>query len=114
MHPDRLADKAATARLKEAARVKEKLTLAGFSLYDVDREYGLARGTAGTTLREPNAAGERAIAAALKTRPHLLWRTRYHADGRRLSPQPSENWKRSTMRERRESNISSSLSGEAA
>ena len=102
MHPARHVDKAATARLEEAARVKSKLSLAGFSLLDVDRLYNLARGTAGTTLREPNAAGERAIAAALKSRPHLHWRSRYHADGRRKSPQPAENYQRSTMRERRE------------
>ncbi len=102
MHPDRHADKAAKARLEESNRVKSKLTLAGFSLLDVDREYNLPRGTAGTTLREPNAAGERAIAAALGCRPHLLWRSRYHADGRRKSPQPAENYQRSTMRQRRE------------
>lgn len=103
MHPDRIADKAAKARLEEATRVKSRLTLAGFSLLDVDRLYQLPRGTAGTTLREPNAAGERAIAAVLKTRPHLIWRSRYHSDGRRKSPQPAENYQRSTMRERRQS-----------
>ncbi|CAK7257508.1 MULTISPECIES: helix-turn-helix domain-containing protein [unclassified Shinella] len=102
MHPDRHADKAAAARLEEAHRVKSKLSLAGFSLLDVDRLYNLPRGTAGTTLREPNAAGERAIAAALQSRPHLLWRSRYHADGHRKSPQPAENYQRSTMRERRQ------------
>lgn len=102
MHRDRIADKAATARLEESNRVKNRLSLAGFSLLEVDRQYGLPRGTAGTTLREPNLAGERAIAAILKTRPHLLWRSRYHADGRRKAPQPAENYQRSTMRERRE------------
>lgn len=102
MHPDRHADKAAKARLEEATIVKSKLMLAGLSLLDVDRLYSLPRCTAGTTLREPNLAGERAIAAALKTRPQYLWRSRYHADGRRKSPQPSENYQRSTMRERRQ------------
>lgn len=102
MHPDRHADKAAKARLEESARVKSRLTLAGFSLLEVDRLYDLPRGTAGTTLREPNIAGERAIAAALKSRPHLLWRSRYHSDGRRKTPQPAENYQRSTMRDRRE------------
>ncbi len=102
MHRDRTADKAAKARLEEANRVKNRLTLAGFSLLEVDRQYGLPRGTAGTTLREPNLAGERAIAAILKSRPHLLWRSRYHSDGRRKTPQPAENYQRSTMRARRE------------
>lgn len=102
MHRDRIADKAAKARLDEATRVKSRLTELGYSLYDVDRLYDLPRGTAGTTLREPNASGERAIAALLKTRPHLLWRTRYHADGRRKTPQPAENYQRSTKRDRRQ------------
>lgn len=101
MHRDRIADKAAKARLDEAARVKFKLDALGYSFLDVDREYSLPRGTAGTTIREPNAAGERAIAAALNTRPHLLWRSRYHADGRRKTPQPAENYQRSTKRDRR-------------
>lgn len=102
MHRDRTADKAAKLRLDEMSQVKAKLIIAGFSLLDIDREYALPRGTAGTTLREPNAAGERAIAAALRCRPHLLWRTRYHSDGRRKTPQPSENYARlPTMRERK-------------
>ena len=113
MHPDRHADKAVKARLEEATRVKSKLTLAGLSLLDVDRIYDLPRGTAGTTLREPNVAGERAIAAALMTRPHLLWRSRYHGDGRRHTPQPAENYQRSTMRDRRRA-TEAGVSGEAA
>lgn len=113
MHPDRHADKAATARLEEATRVKSKLTLLGFSLLDVDRQFNLPRGTASTTLREPNVAGERAIAAALMSRPHLLWRSRYHADGRRKSPQPAENYQRSTLRDRRRT-AETTVSGEAA
>ncbi|MBP1852720.1 helix-turn-helix domain-containing protein [Rhizobium halophytocola] len=103
MHRDRTADKAAKLRLEEMTRVKSQLTLAGFTLLDIDRQYNLPRGTAGTTLREPNAAGERAIAAALKTRPHLLWRSRYHGNGNRLTPQPTDNYQRSTMRDRRPS-----------
>lgn len=108
MHRDRTADKAAQARLDESIRVKSRLIAAGFSLLDIDRLYGLPRGTAGTTLREPNTAGERAIAAALKTRPHLLWQSRYHGDGRRLCPQPAENYERSTMRQRREATVQAS------
>nr|WP_225882890.1 MULTISPECIES: helix-turn-helix domain-containing protein [Rhizobium] len=81
--------------------IKGRLFTAGLSLLDIDRTYQLPRGTAGTTLREPNAAGERAIAAALGTRPHLLWRSRYHASGLRKSPQPRENYERpATMAQR--------------
>ncbi|OCJ65052.1 hypothetical protein A6U97_12195 [Agrobacterium tumefaciens] len=103
MHRDRIADKAtAKLRLKEMERVKRLLLLAGITLRDVDREYELSRGIAGRTLVEPNIKGERAIAAALKTRPHLLWRSRYHGNGTRRTPQPKENYKRlPTMAERR-------------
>ncbi|WP_085025558.1 helix-turn-helix domain-containing protein [Ensifer aridi] len=88
-------------KLEELADIKRKLILAGLSLYDVDRRFSLPRGTAGTTLREPNAAGERAIAAALGTRAHLLWPSRYRPSGQRRSPQPRENYERPpTMRQR--------------
>lgn len=102
MHHDRIADKATEQRLKEMERVKRLLLLAGITLRDVDREYGLPTGIAGRTLVEPNIKGERAISAALKTRPHLLWRSRYHPDGSRRTPQPAENYDRlPTMRDRR-------------
>jgi Ner family transcriptional regulator len=80
-------------RLEEVARIKGKLIVAQITLVDIDREYALPTGTAGNTLYEPHVAGERAIAAALKTRPHLLWFSRYHADGQRLAPQPAENYR---------------------
>lgn len=102
MHRDRTADKAAKLRLKEMERVKRLLLISGISLRDVDREYDLPRGIAGRTLVEPNIKGERAIAAALKSRPHLLWQSRYHGDGSRKAPQPKENYERPpTMAERR-------------
>lgn len=103
MHRDRIADKArAKLRLKEMERIKRRLLLAGITLRDVDREYSLPRCAAGLTLVEPNIKGERAIAAALKTRPHLLWRSRYHNDGTRKTPQPKENYtRRPTMAQRR-------------
>lgn len=101
MHRDRIADKAAKARLDEANRVRARLVELGYSLLDIDRKYGLARGTCGTTLREPNVRGEWAIAKILQTRPHLLWPSRYHQNGTRKSPQPAVNYRRWTKRERR-------------
>jgi Ner family transcriptional regulator len=88
-------------KLNELASIKHKLILAGLTLSDIDRQYRLPRGTAGTTLREPNAAGERAIAAALGTKAHFLWPSRYRPSGQRRSPQPRENYERPpTMRQR--------------
>lgn len=89
-------------RLDATVKIKARLERAGFSLRDVDRDYGLAKNCASKTLQEPNLAGERAIAAALKTHPHLLWRERYYADGRRKDPQPAENYLRPPTRKERQ------------
>ena len=94
MHHDRTADKAAKLRLNEMLRIKRLLDEKGLTLSSIDADYKLAKGTCGNTLQQANLAGERAIAAALGRRPEHLWRSRYHADGRRLSPQPAENYKR--------------------
>jgi Ner family transcriptional regulator len=105
MHRLQRADKQTTTvvdkKILEITTIKSKLFAAGLTLLQVDRLYDLPRGTAGTTLREPNVKGERAIAAALGTRPEYLWRTRYHASGLRKSPQPRENYVRpATMAQR--------------
>lgn len=74
-------------KIKEQSRIKTRLFEAGITLAQIDRTYGLSDGTARNTMREPNARGESAIAAALGTKPHLLWRTRYRPSGQRRSPQ---------------------------
>jgi Ner family transcriptional regulator len=112
MHRARTADKAAKLRLEEINRIKAKLNTAGFTLLSIDRDYALPRGTAGNTLQQANLAGERAIAAALKTRPHLLWRSRYHPNGERRTPQPPENYQRPPNMEKRR--LESSSTREAA
>lgn len=91
--PDDKINRAERRRLEEVARIKGRLIVAKLTLALIDEDYKLPRGTAGNAVHEPHVAGERAIAAALKTRPHLLWRTRYHADGKRLIPQPVENYR---------------------
>ncbi len=93
--------KSMRARIEMAAKIKARLELKGWSLSRIDREYQLPTNTAATTLREPNLRGERAIAAVLKTHPHLLWRERYHGDGRRKDPQPMENYVRPPTRKQR-------------
>lgn len=105
MHRHKQADKQTTTvvdrKIREITTIKSKLYAVGITLLQIDRDYQLPRGTAGTTLREPNVKGERAIAAALGTRPELLWRSRYHASGLRKSPQPRENYVRpATMAQR--------------
>ncbi|OCP17469.1 MULTISPECIES: helix-turn-helix domain-containing protein [unclassified Ensifer] len=96
MHRASTSDKASRAerrRLEEVARIRGRLTLAKLTLTGIDKAYNLPAGTAGNAVHEPHLAGERAIAAALKTRPEYLWRTRYHADGERMAPQPAENYR---------------------
>lgn len=86
-------------RIEQAAHIKGRLFEAGYSLAEIDRNYQLPQGTARDALRAPNLKGERAIAAALGTRPELLWRDRYHASGRRKSPQ--DHSRPPTMAQRR-------------
>lgn len=96
MHREAIADKTTQSerrRLAEVAKIKGLLIIARLTLAEIDKSYGLPAGTAGNAVHEPHVAGERAIAAALKTRPHLLWRTRYFSDGRRMTPQPTENYR---------------------
>lgn len=86
-------------KVKEQSAIKARLLMAGITLAEIDRTYGLSDGTARNTMREPNVRGERAIAAVLGTQPHLLWRTRYRPSGQRRSPQ---DWTRvPTLKQRR-------------
>jgi len=96
MHRDDTSDKISLferKRLEEVARIKALLIVAKITLTKIDKDYGLPTGTAGNAVYEPHLAGERAVAAALKSKPHLLWRSRYFADGRRKSPQPPSNYR---------------------
>lgn len=86
-------DRAEQRRLKEVGRIRDLLTRKKLTLAKIDEDYKLPRGTAANAVHEPHLAGERAIAAALNTRPHLLWFSRYFANGTRRSPQPAENYR---------------------
>lgn len=87
--------KTAALRIREAQSIKGDLAVLGYSLSDIDRQYGLPAGTARDTLRSPNRRGEEAIADALGVRPSKLWSLRYdRTTGQRLSPQPRTNYDR--------------------
>ena len=75
------------------ARIRAKLIEAGISCSDIDRDFGLYTNQANDALREPNRAGEEAIAKALDTTPAKLWPNRYDRNGVRLSPQPRSNYR---------------------
>lgn len=85
-------DTSESRRLQEVARIKGLLVRKKLTLRNIDERYNLPAGTASNTLKVPHIAAERAIAAALGTRPELLWRSRYHSDGRRMVPQPKSNY----------------------
>lgn len=91
--PDDKPSPADQRRLAEYARIRGRLAFKNIKLTAIDVKYGLPAGTASNTLKVPHVAGERAIAAALGTLPHLLWRSRYFSDGRRKTPQPAENYR---------------------
>lgn len=80
-------DKLTKSKLSEQAKIKRLVAEAGLTFALIDRKFGLRAGAARDALREPSQPAERAIAAALKMRPHNLWLTRYHASGRRRQQQ---------------------------
>lgn len=74
-------------KIKEQSSIKEKLHNAGLTFEKISKNYNIPSSTLRSAMSKPHAKAERAIAAALGTLPHLLWRTRYHASGQRRSPQ---------------------------
>lgn len=73
-------------RVGEQARIKALLHQAALTLTKIELVNGLPLGTCRDALRLPSVRGERAIAAALKTHPHLLWPSRYRPNGQRRKP----------------------------
>lgn len=77
--------KANQQKIEEQAKIKEKLAIHGLTCAQIARDYKLPSASIRAALRYPNLNAERAIAAALGTRPEYLWRTRYHPSGQRRS-----------------------------
>ncbi|MBW8638952.1 helix-turn-helix domain-containing protein [Hoeflea sp. WL0058] len=86
MDPNDDAAKHLSLKSRQSARIKAKIIEAGLRFVDIERTFNLTKGAVSEALRNPHLDGERAIAAALGTRPELLWRDRYHASGQRKSP----------------------------
>lgn len=74
--------------LKAAIR-KNGLTLAALG-----RRSGLDRRIIAHALVKPHARAERAIAEFLGLSSYAIWPSRYHSDGTRKRPQPTENYRR--------------------
>ena len=64
------------------ADVVAKLRKAGWSLSRLSVAHDYHPRTLTVALHRPWPRGEKLIAAAIGLRPHAIWPTRYHADGR--------------------------------
>lgn len=90
-------------RIQQAANIRSLLYQLGLTAVAVEQHYGLYRGCVYDTIREPNEAGEAAIAAALDVAPSNLWPDRFDAStGQRLSPQPRRNYLRTLTNKQRQ------------
>jgi len=69
------------------------LSLKGRTCADVDRAHDLQVGTASKTLGYPHSSAEQAIASVLDLPAAEIWPSRYDAFGKRLKPQPAENYR---------------------
>lgn len=69
------------------------LSVRGRTCADVDRSSGFQVGTTSKTLGYPHMRAERVIAAVLQLAAHKIWPSRYDLKGKRLKPQPAENYK---------------------
>lgn len=83
----------ARSRPPHKADIKARLEKAALTLAHLDAAHGLPAGTCSAALRRPHPKGEAVIADALGEAPSTLWPHRYHPDGRRLAPQPMENYR---------------------
>jgi Ner family transcriptional regulator len=63
------------------------------SLRIFERQYNIPSRSASAALYRPHAAAEKAISRALQIPASKIWPSRYHSNGRRLSVQPSENYR---------------------
>ncbi|MBO6808423.1 helix-turn-helix domain-containing protein [Thalassospira sp.] len=77
---------------KSPQEIRFELNQKGLTFADVDRASGFRVGTTRDATRHPHAEGEQAIAEALGLRAKDIWPSRYDAKGKRLKPQPSQNY----------------------
>ena len=76
----------------ELAEIKYRLELLGYNFVELDRKYNLSRGTCRLAVSSPSSKGEKAIAETLGLHPKEIWPTRYDGKGRRLKPQPKNEY----------------------
>ena len=72
--------------------IKATVRKRGTSIAALAAAHGLKPSALLRTLAVPREAGERIIADFIGTPPHHIWPSRYHFDGSRKRPQPTENY----------------------
>lgn len=78
---------------KAPEEIRFLLNRKGLTFADVDRKFGLPRGTSRNTPRYPHLNGELAIAECLGMSPREIWPSRYDpSTGERLKPQPGTHY----------------------
>lgn len=75
--------------------IRDRLAAKGIrTLAQLARRVGLDKRAVSAALHRPHEAGERAIARTLGIQAAQIWPSRYDRQGRRLKPQPPENYGR--------------------
>lgn len=71
------------------SKIRYELELAGWPIIrDIDRKYDLRPGAAYNTTHRPDSRCEKIISDILGVPAHVIWPSRYDAQGVRLKPQP--------------------------
>lgn len=74
--------------------IKNAIRKRGSSLYALGRKAKLNVRVVSTALDVPHKAAEAVISEFLQIPAHHIWPSRYHPNGKRKLPQPSENYQR--------------------
>lgn len=73
--------------------IKAAVRKRGQTLAGIARRAGLNEAATRLALTLPRAGAEQAIADLLGIHPKIIWPSRYHSDGKRMRPQPLENYR---------------------
>ncbi len=73
--------------------IKAEIRKHGKTLTAIALKLGITKQVVAVCLYKPNARSEAAIAKVIGRHPSRIWPSRYHADGRRLLPQPTANYR---------------------
>ena len=74
--------------------IKAAIRKRGETLTSLGHRCGIDQRLISLALDYPHKAAEAEIARFLEVPAHVIWPSRYHADGRRRRPQPAMNYNR--------------------